>query len=316
MRPLILPLLGAFAMLPLAGCAPADSDGDGLSDVNEIGAGTNPNKADTDDDGIDDGEEIANGTDPTVADSDGDGLTDGEEATAGSDPLTVDSDGDGYSDYAEVNSGHNPMDAADVLYLGGWPFYQDKDSMADPGWTGTKAKEGSMLPRFQWYDQFGELVDIYDFAYQGKPIVLDTSTVWCGWCREMAAWIGGDMSEAQEYTDEGYTWEAYYSSESWYDLIPQLVQNGDIYWITAITENNNGGTPKQKDVENWAADFPNDRVPVLLDDSDTQDLETWIPLTGFPTLLLLDETMTFTVANKNDYTKTLTELDTEFGSGS
>jgi len=59
-----------------------------------------------------------------------------------------------------------------------------------------------------------------------------------------------------------------------------------------------------------------ERTHVGFEDSMEQDLETWIPLTGFPTLLLLDETMTFTVANKNDYSKTLTELESEFGSGS
>ncbi|MEI8206124.1 MAG: thrombospondin type 3 repeat-containing protein [Kiritimatiellales bacterium] len=44
---------------------PTDSDNDGLSDVNELSLGTNPNKADSDDDGMSDGDEIAYGTCPT-----------------------------------------------------------------------------------------------------------------------------------------------------------------------------------------------------------------------------------------------------------
>ncbi|WP_428269633.1 OmpA family protein, partial [Haliangium sp.] len=66
---------------------PPDSDGDGLSDAEEMAAGTDPNDADSDDDGALDGEEsnwthdtdgdgAINARDP---DSDGDGLFDGTE---------------------------------------------------------------------------------------------------------------------------------------------------------------------------------------------------------------------------------------------
>ena len=43
-----------------------DSDGDGLTDVIEVGFGTDPLNPDTDGDGADDGTEVANGTDPLV----------------------------------------------------------------------------------------------------------------------------------------------------------------------------------------------------------------------------------------------------------
>ena len=46
-----------------------DSDGDNLSDGEEVARGTDANKKDTDDDGLFDGDEVANGTDPTNPDT-------------------------------------------------------------------------------------------------------------------------------------------------------------------------------------------------------------------------------------------------------
>ena len=66
-----------------------DTDGDGLSNLDEQAAGTDPNDSDTDDDGLTDGEEVGiHGTDPTVADTDGGGRRDGDEVHVdGTDPL-------------------------------------------------------------------------------------------------------------------------------------------------------------------------------------------------------------------------------------
>ncbi len=82
----------------------SDLDNDGLLDTAELLAGTDPTKSDTDGDGLSDADEVqTHGTDPTKADSDGDGLTDAEEIQSyGTDPLSGDSDKDGISDFAEV----------------------------------------------------------------------------------------------------------------------------------------------------------------------------------------------------------------------
>jgi hypothetical protein len=80
-----------------------DTDDDELLDGVEVERGSNPTVADTDDDGLEDGREVDLGTDPTVADTDGDGLEDRREVDLGTDPTTADSDGDGLLDGEEVN---------------------------------------------------------------------------------------------------------------------------------------------------------------------------------------------------------------------
>lgn len=83
-----------------------DSDGDGLSNIDEITIlGTDPNSADSDNDGLTDQEEtFIYQSDPLLADTDSDGLSDlSEVITYNSDPLSSDSDNDGYSDLTEVS---------------------------------------------------------------------------------------------------------------------------------------------------------------------------------------------------------------------
>lgn len=88
-----------------------DSDKDGLDDVREKEIGTDPQKADTDGDGLSDGDEvIVYKTSPLISDSDGDGLSDGDEVLIWhSNPLNPDTDGDGYPDGTEVRNGYSPL---------------------------------------------------------------------------------------------------------------------------------------------------------------------------------------------------------------
>src|SRR3989344_7073731 len=97
-----------------------DSDGDGLTNAQELQQGTDPNNPDTDGDGFSDGEEVEKGTNPldpdshpqpTLGDSDGDGLSDIEEQQLGTDPNNPDTDGDGFSDGEEVEKGTDPLDS-------------------------------------------------------------------------------------------------------------------------------------------------------------------------------------------------------------
>ena len=100
-----------------------DTDDDGLTDYQELNiTGTDPTDydsvednisdadADTDDDGVSNLDEIELETDPQIQDTDDDGLTDGEEVnTYLTDPLLEDTDGDGLNDGFEVRYGLDPL---------------------------------------------------------------------------------------------------------------------------------------------------------------------------------------------------------------
>lgn len=95
-----------------------DSDGDGLSDVDELQVyGTDPLDRNTDNDRLNDFVEVNyKGTDPLDADTDDDGLSDGEESSLsgiGTDPLNADTDGGGRNDGDEVALGTDPFDPSD-----------------------------------------------------------------------------------------------------------------------------------------------------------------------------------------------------------
>jgi hypothetical protein len=126
-----------FRMTP-AVVAPADSDGDGLTDVEEVAAGTNPNDDDSDDDGRSDFEELRSAvtSNPRRCDTDGDTLSDGLETgvvlasadtnvatgcfVADTDPRTMtdpnaaDSDLDTCPDGAEDANGNGAHDGAET----------------------------------------------------------------------------------------------------------------------------------------------------------------------------------------------------------
>lgn len=99
---------------------PLDSDGDGLSDQEELQIGTDPKNPDTDGDGLTDGEEVKKYfTDPLNPDTDYDGLTDGAEVyNHKTNPLERDTDKGGVADGHEViEDNTNPLDPSDDLLL-------------------------------------------------------------------------------------------------------------------------------------------------------------------------------------------------------
>jgi hypothetical protein len=130
---------GTITLAPLIDIAgiprPLDGNNDGIVKV-DMGAYEfiHPS-ADTDGDGVLDIDEIANGTDPTTvpdemldymagyglssldADDDGDGVSNLEEYLAGTNPLLSDSDGDGSSDGDESIAGTDPLDPSCFFHI-------------------------------------------------------------------------------------------------------------------------------------------------------------------------------------------------------
>lgn len=82
----------------------SDTDGDGVTDLEESIAGTDPRSADTDNDGLSDFQELNQVySDPTDQDTDGDGLMDGLEFNEfRTSPILADTDGDQLLDGDEI----------------------------------------------------------------------------------------------------------------------------------------------------------------------------------------------------------------------
>ncbi|MDD2807583.1 MAG: L,D-transpeptidase family protein [Patescibacteria group bacterium] len=120
----LLLFIGIFVAVILVAkpvMAATDTDGDGLSDDDEIAIyHTDPSKADTDGDGFADGAEVYHGYSPrddgkiklAGIDSDNDGAVDSWEIRLGLNILNPDTDGDGYFDGQEINNGFDPKSAA------------------------------------------------------------------------------------------------------------------------------------------------------------------------------------------------------------
>ena len=137
--------------------ATTDSDGDGLTDDDEINI---------------------YGTDPMVADTDGEGLGDGDEVNVyGTSPLLIDSDGDGFDDGTEVFIGTDPTNAcsatpdADDEDPDPWPpdFRDDQtvdinDLLGDP--ISFKDSFGATDPDAKYFRR-------YDLNMDGSIDILD-----------------------------------------------------------------------------------------------------------------------------------------------
>ena len=215
-------------------------------------------------------------------------------------------------------------------YKGGWPVNNTSDAIADPGFdlpcpggTGCPCqintdcenqnclahpkgnycipKKGDIMPRFEALDQFGESVDLYDFANQGKMILIELSAGWCAPCNDLANWLATN--------DQSITKNRWWKNR--YSPIRNMIKNGEIYLINFMFEGEdkiNKATATPDDVIRWYEKFPEPHVPVLADEY--RFLHSWVKPTGLPCIFLVDENMrliNYTSRGLNDAFLYLTE---------
>jgi hypothetical protein len=216
-------------------------------------------------------------------DADGDGLLDAEERDLGTDPTLFDTDGDTYGDGLEVEEGRDPLDRRDRFYEGFWPYNPDKDALPDAGFDGRPLEVGDRFGRIVGTDQYGEQVDLYDFAGTDGYVIIDASATWCVSCRKTSSWLAGGPDD--------------YEFEYFYADVRVALADRRVHWVSFLTDNGSGPAD-EGDVEAWHNQYPNRNVAVLTD-QDEQVLyglnwgETYsgVPYAYFPSFAVVDADM-------------------------
>lgn len=166
--------------------------------------------------------------------------------------------------------------AGDDAYAGGWPQQPDSDRYAEdaPDWEHASGEPGSQLPRFHYMDQYGDFVDVYDFAGHDRPVVLDVCATWGPACQVLSSYMAGGS-------------DLYGLNGDWPSL-PELVDRGDVLFLTVLSENGRGQLPSGEDLADWHATYPNAQVPILGDDGNLAD---GLDVAEFPSIFLFDENL-------------------------
>jgi hypothetical protein len=130
---------------------------------------------------------------------------------------------------------------------------------------------GQLLPHAQLVDQYGDLVDIYDFAQDGRPVVLQLSAGWCyyGWMIGDGLWGDDDRGLAGDYP-----------------ALFDAIRTGEVHHLTVFVHGFEQDTPEDSAVlDEFMSRHPDASQPAMLDDGSLLPLVEW----GFPTMLVLDE---------------------------
>ena len=197
-------------------------------------------------------------------------------------------------------------------YFGGWPVNPNKDKIQSPSLEGdckSDLKEvlcpcssnedcksgkcfssprvgqyclpgpGTIFPQFKLMDQFGEEVDLYDFAGHGKLIVIEMSTAWCAPCQKLAEWLIGDNLSVTEHR--------WWKEE--YNIIKELINEQKIFFINIQVQDSYRTPSSLESLEDWYNRYPDEHIP-LLADSD-YSVRDWVRVSGYPSVIVLNEKM-------------------------
>jgi hypothetical protein len=247
--------LSASALVSLSACSLEPEGNDSL--FLDTGFETNPGDGDGDGETGDPGDGDPGDGDGDSGDGDGD-PGDGDGDTGDGDGDTGDGDGD---------SGDGDGDTSSCV-------------APDPGWGGV-AQVGQPAPHFSGINQAGEQVSICE--YEGLPIVIDTSAVWCGPCQMLSSCLGGDNNSCISlFTDPAVVD---------YLVLPlrEEIAAGTFAWVTVLTENVNGGPPSANDAQVWDQTYPVYNVWVIPDV--TQQYYGHLSIMAFPSVWLINAQM-------------------------
>ena len=156
---------------------------------------------------------------------------------------------------------YNLFLALTVMFMASCEGCTPSFDMENPPWENCANLVGEHVCDFTFKDQNGDDFRLYE--NYGKVIVLDFSTMWCGYCQVLAL-------ETQDMQDK-------YGPE------------GFVY-ITVLFENMQGKPPTKGDLQMWAQAFGITTAPILAGDRILIDYggpTSW-DLTGWPTVYMLD----------------------------
>ena len=226
----------------------------------------------------------------------------------------------------------------DQSYFGGWPINNAKDQIKDPGFSldcdnvqdkgqiGCECvsdddcysgrcfnsprvgkycmqNTGTVFPRYTLMDQYGELVDLYDFAGHGKLIVIEFSTSWCQPCKDFASWMSFD--------DQTIISHQFWKQE--YGIIKELIREEKIYFINIQAQDKYRNPSSLDSVEEWAYEYPDEMIPIFSDPN--YEVRNWARVTAYPTMIILNDKMEiikFSVRGWQDALKFLSDIKWDF----
>jgi thiol-disulfide isomerase/thioredoxin len=131
-------------------------------------------------------------------------------------------------------------------------------------WSECSYQIGDHACNLEFEDQNGDLFSLYD--YIGQPVILDFSTMWCGYCQVAAAEVPAVQSK---YNSEG------------------------LVYVTILVEDQSGNPATVENCSDWASLFGIVDSPVLAGDRSVIDPsgQTGVALSGWPTFLFIDRDM-------------------------
>ena len=161
-----------------------------------------------------------------------------------------------------------------VLFLTGCTCLSSCSSNEDAGdssvvnenitWSECGQKVGEHPCNFTLKDHNGDDFSLYD--HYGDVIVLDFSTMWCGFCKLAA-------ETSQEHQDT-------YDSQGF-------------KYVTILIEDSQGGSVSRNEASQWADEYGITTAPVLIGDRSLIDssAESGYPITGWPTFAIINRDM-------------------------